>query len=359
MPKEANALGLAGTIPYMATSLSTIFLAWDLGKELPTGNMLYDAVFIDHAAAKWLLDLLQSIQLGYGAVIISLLGAIHWGLEFAEKQPLRERTRFRYGMGLASSIVAWPTLFMPFEYALTVQWAAFVALYFGDARATRIGWAPRWYGVYRFLLTAIVGFSILVSLVGRASMSQHGRLSSEGISSSLSTPGLADTHTNWAELEKQEKEKIKKEKEEAEKKAKKEAAEKKKQEKKNKAQGKDNAKGGEQAAEGKNKSDDKKGDDADKQDKSKEGEDKQADQGKEKSEDEGEDKSNDKDNNSEETKDKDESENENQSEDKKSDKDKNEGEETKDKDDSKNDQTEDKEGDKDAQEKSSDKKGKK
>jgi hypothetical protein len=62
----------------MATSLSTVFLAWDLGKELPTGNSLYDAVFINHDTAQRLLDLLQPIQLGYGAVIISFLGAIHW-----------------------------------------------------------------------------------------------------------------------------------------------------------------------------------------------------------------------------------------------------------------------------------------
>jgi hypothetical protein len=78
VPREAQILGLAGTIPYAATSFSTIFLAWDLGKALPTGNMLYDAVFVNHETAKWALDLLQPIQLGYGAVIISFLGAIHW-----------------------------------------------------------------------------------------------------------------------------------------------------------------------------------------------------------------------------------------------------------------------------------------
>jgi hypothetical protein len=78
VPREASALGLAGTIPYMTTSLSTIFLAWTLGKELPTGNAFYDVVFVNHETAERLLHLLEPIQLGYGAVIISFLGAIHW-----------------------------------------------------------------------------------------------------------------------------------------------------------------------------------------------------------------------------------------------------------------------------------------
>ncbi|UNI15943.1 hypothetical protein JDV02_002427 [Purpureocillium takamizusanense] len=224
VPKESHILGLAGTVPYLATSLSTVFLAWDVTKQVPTGNRLYDALFIPHDTAHYLLSAIEPLQLGYGAVIISFLGAIHWGLEYAEKEPLRERTRFRYGMGVVASVVAWPTLFLPFEAALTTQFMAFVALYFADSRASSRGWAPPWYGMYRFLLTVMVGLAILVSLVGRASISQHGRLSSQGLSSTMESPGIADRSTNWAKLEAEEKEKLRKEKKEAEQKAKKEAA---------------------------------------------------------------------------------------------------------------------------------------
>ncbi|PHH61767.1 hypothetical protein CDD81_7978 [Ophiocordyceps australis] len=216
VPRESHILGLAGTLPYMATSLSTVFLAWDLNKEIPTGNVLYDAVFINHDTARYLLDLIEPIQLGYGAIIISFLGAIHWGLEYAEKAPERHRTRFRYGMGVVASAVAWPTLFMPFEYALTAQFMAFIALYFADSRAAARGWAPSWYGMYRFLLTAMVGFAILISLVVRASISQHARLSTQGLSSTMTAPGIADHSTNWAKLEAEEKARIKKEKEKKE-----------------------------------------------------------------------------------------------------------------------------------------------
>ncbi|EXL56074.1 hypothetical protein FOCG_03786 [Fusarium oxysporum f. sp. radicis-lycopersici 26381] len=250
VPRESGILGLAGTLPYLGTSLSTVFLAWDLNKPIPTGNSFYDAIMIDHETAKYLLSALEPIQLGYGAVIISFLGAIHWGLEYAEKQPLRERTRFRYGMGLAASIVAWPTLMLPVEYALTSQFMAFVALYFADSRAATKGWAPRWYGSYRFLLTAMVGFAIFISLIGRAKIKQGDAITAKGLSDNFARSGIADHDTNWEKLEAEEKARRRKQKEEEEKKAK--EAEKKKKEEEKKGKKKD-GKGDDKAMKGDDK----------------------------------------------------------------------------------------------------------
>lgn len=89
------------------------------------------------------------------------------GLEYAEKHPDKARTSFRYGLGVLAPVLAWPTMIMPVQYALTAQFGAFVFMYFADARATTRGWAPTWYGTYRFVLTAIVGLSLFISLVGR------------------------------------------------------------------------------------------------------------------------------------------------------------------------------------------------
>ncbi|KAF5647891.1 putative MNN4-regulates the mannosylphosphorylation [Fusarium sp. NRRL 25303] len=259
VPRESSVLGLAGTLPYLGTSLSTVFLAWDLNKPIPTGNSFYDAIMIDHETAKYLLSVIEPLQLGYGAVIISFLGAIHWGLEYAEKQPLRERTRFRYGMGLAASVVAWPTLMLPVEYALTSQFMAFVALYFADSRAATKGWAPRWYGSYRFLLTAMVGFAIFISLIGRAKIKQGDAITAKGLSDNFARSGIADHDTNWEKLEAEEKARRRKQKEEEEKKAK--EAEKKKKEEEKKGQKKD-GKGDDKAKKDDDKA--KKGDDKNK-----------------------------------------------------------------------------------------------
>src|SRR5271170_4805738 len=56
------------------------------------------AYYLDPATAQHLLDILQPIQVGYGAVLLSFLGAIHWGLEFA---------------GMGGHLVPSPPLFHP------------------------------------------------------------------------------------------------------------------------------------------------------------------------------------------------------------------------------------------------------
>jgi hypothetical protein len=235
VPREAFGLGLAGTLPYLATSISTVYLSWSLNTEWPTTSSFINSIVANHDSATHWLQLLEPIQVGYGAVIISFLGAIHWGLEFAEKRALPDRTRFRYGIGVLAPAVAWPTIFMPIEWALTTQFAAFVALYFTDSTATVKGWAPGWYGIYRFVLTAIVGAAILISLVGRAKIGAgHARLSKAELRDRLH-PQTGSKDRDWAKEEAKEKEKIQKEKKEEERKRK-EAEEKAKKEEQKKEQ---------------------------------------------------------------------------------------------------------------------------
>ncbi|KAF7118819.1 hypothetical protein CNMCM5793_008448 [Aspergillus hiratsukae] len=160
-PKEALYLGLAGVIPYVATSLETVYLAYEINRATATG----DGLIFSGQTAELMLHMLEPIQVGYGAVILSFLGAVHWGLEWARyggKHGYR-----RYAAGVIAPAVAWPTLLLPVEYALITQFLAFTFLYYNDARAAAHGRAPHWYGMYRFVLTFIVGASIVASLIGR------------------------------------------------------------------------------------------------------------------------------------------------------------------------------------------------
>ncbi|OTB04916.1 hypothetical protein M426DRAFT_320489 [Hypoxylon sp. CI-4A] len=242
VPREPYFLGLAGTLPYWATSLSTVYLSWNLNTEWPSTSNFVNNILISHDTARHLLDIIEPIQLGYGAVIISFLGAVHWGMEYAEKVPNPARTRFRYALGVLAPAVAWPTLFMPIDFALTSQFGAFVMLYFADTRATVRAWAPSWYGTYRFVLTAIVGAAIVVSLIGRMKVGDaKPRLT--GLDEKLhGRHGEQDYTEKWENLENEEKEKIKKEKEAAEEQKKKEE-EKQAKEKNKKESGKDKKKG--------------------------------------------------------------------------------------------------------------------
>jgi len=263
VPRESYVLGLAGTLPYLATSVSTVFLSWNINAE-PSSSGFLNSIMLSHDSAHWWLALIEPVQLGYGAVIISFLGAIHWGLEYAEKKPQRDRTRFRYGLGVMASVAAWPTMYLPIEFALTSQLAAFTGLYFADTTATRKGWAPSWYSSYRFVLTAIVGAAITISLIGRAKVGDaKPRLS--GLSRKFhATHGEEAYSEKWAKLEDEEREKIKKQKEEEEKKRKEAEKKAKEEEKKNKKKGSkskgDDKKDVKQAQKGEEKQDE--GDDA-------------------------------------------------------------------------------------------------
>jgi hypothetical protein len=106
--------------------------------------------------------------------------------------------------GVIAPAVAWPTIFMPVEYALITQFAAFTFQYFADARATVKGWFPPWYSTYRFVLTFFAGASIVISLIGRGQIVSHDH----GLKSPIDSV-KADRDSQWEALEREENERQK------------------------------------------------------------------------------------------------------------------------------------------------------
>lgn len=104
VPKEVIRFGGLGLVPYVATSFSTLFLAWDMNYAVAHGT----GVMVSAETAEHLLHVLEPVQIGLGAIILSFLGAVHWGLEMAEyggKHPFR-----RYTIGILAPMLAWPTV---------------------------------------------------------------------------------------------------------------------------------------------------------------------------------------------------------------------------------------------------------
>ncbi|KAF4635597.1 hypothetical protein G7Y89_g2501 [Cudoniella acicularis] len=196
VPKESLYIGAAGVLPYAATSASALYLAYDINHAHATGGT---GLIFSPETAHQLLDIITPIQIGYGAVIISFLGAIHWGLEYAGYGGHHSYRRYMYGV--IAPAVAWPTIFMPVEYALITQFLAFNFMYFADARATVRGWFPPWYSTYRFVLTFFVGASIVATLVGRGQIVKAD--------SNLRSPVdyvKQDRDAQWEALEREERE---------------------------------------------------------------------------------------------------------------------------------------------------------
>jgi hypothetical protein len=65
VPRESLYIGAAGVIPYAATSLSTVYLAYDINHAHDTGR----GILFSPETAHQLLDIITPIQIGYGAVV--------------------------------------------------------------------------------------------------------------------------------------------------------------------------------------------------------------------------------------------------------------------------------------------------
>jgi len=171
VPRPYVVFGLLGGIPYLLTSSTTIYLAHQAG--LAASGVLTS---LDPGVALTLFDRALSIQVTYGAVMLSFLGALHWGMEFAGLGGHKGYSRL--ALGAAPVIYAWPTLALDPTMALIVQWVGFTGLWYADLRATVAGWTPKWYSQYRFYLSLLVGTCIIGTL---ASTSYWGPVAGHGL----------------------------------------------------------------------------------------------------------------------------------------------------------------------------------
>jgi hypothetical protein len=137
VPAPAAFLGLAGVLPFAAAALGSSLLGGEPG-----------------AFARMAL-------LGYGAVILSFLGGIHWGLAIAAGRPgLRE-----LGVGVLPSLVGWAGLLVGGAAGLLLLALGFAGVLLVDFRLTRDGVAPPWFARLRSVLTGAVCACLLLAAV--------------------------------------------------------------------------------------------------------------------------------------------------------------------------------------------------
>jgi len=159
VPKPVLLFGLAGGLPYIGAGATTVYLAHEAGLAA-AGKLAH----VDPGVATTILDQALSVQVTYGAVMLSFLGALHWGMEFAGLGGHYGWRRL--ALGTAPVLYAWPTLALEPTMALVAQWVGFTGLWWADLQATSAGWTPKWYAQYRFYLSILTGTCILGSLAG-------------------------------------------------------------------------------------------------------------------------------------------------------------------------------------------------
>lgn len=112
--------------------------------------------------------LVKTMLLGYGAVVLSFVGGVHWGeLVFGQNAPTSSRPVGAL-YGVSPSILGWVTLSLPFGGGLLAQLVLFIAAYGMDRRLLAATEAGAWYVPLRFKLTTIVVILLMIAWVLQA-----------------------------------------------------------------------------------------------------------------------------------------------------------------------------------------------
>ena len=125
VPSAAKWLGALGAVPFVFLALAGSFI---------------DASFQERA---------HFGLAAYGAVILSFLGGIHWGLAIADADPVQSNgaALARLGISVLPSLVGWSALLISRPIGLLVLAAAFLGLLLFDLHASRKTQTPAWYEI--------------------------------------------------------------------------------------------------------------------------------------------------------------------------------------------------------------------
>ena len=129
VPSAAAWLGALGIIPFAGLSLATLF-----ANDVLKGQLSF-------------------ALMAYGAIILSFLGGIHWGLAIGAVPQSDNMLWPRIALSILPSLVAWAALLAPFSIGFLVLAAAFVAMLLVDIRASHMHEAPAWYPKLRWPLS--------------------------------------------------------------------------------------------------------------------------------------------------------------------------------------------------------------
>ena len=138
IPQAALWLGALGAVPLVGLAAGSHLF----------GDAVRDAVMLALA--------------GYGAVILSFLGGIHWGLAMAGAGSAADQDASfrRLALSVLPSLIGWASLLLPVPFGLLTLAVAFAGMLFLDGMASHRREVPSWYLRLRWPLTLAVIASV-------------------------------------------------------------------------------------------------------------------------------------------------------------------------------------------------------
>lgn len=139
LPPTVAWLGYGGLLPFVGLALLIVL---DSSRVLP-----------------W-----EKALVAYGAVILSFVGALHWGLAMALPDLAVEQRRQRFVWSVVPALVAWSALLLPPVAAAAILISGFIAHYWQDRRLAALTRLPFWYLPMRLRLSGVACLCLLASL---------------------------------------------------------------------------------------------------------------------------------------------------------------------------------------------------
>lgn len=138
-PQRVALLGYGGLLPFIATAIGSV---------------------LDGAHAAFWRDALQT----YGAVILSFVGALHWGFAMLAKDLDDAERDARYLWSVIPALLAWPALLLSGGLANALLLGGFLLHYWQDRRLAQRCALPSWYLPLRGQLTGVACLCLIISL---------------------------------------------------------------------------------------------------------------------------------------------------------------------------------------------------
>ena len=102
---------------------------------------------------------------GYGAVILSVVGALHWGVAMSANRLDPAQRRGVFVWSIVPALIAWSALVVEGRVAALILVSGFVCHLIRDIRLARAAQLPAWYLPLRWRLTVVASFCLLVKVV--------------------------------------------------------------------------------------------------------------------------------------------------------------------------------------------------
>lgn len=101
----------------------------------------------------------------YGAVILSFVGALHWGFAMSVQNMSAELRRDRLIWSVIPALIAWLSTLLPVPVGCLLLIVGFVVHYWQDRQLVRAVNLDVWYLPMRFRLTAVASVCLLIGAI--------------------------------------------------------------------------------------------------------------------------------------------------------------------------------------------------